>query len=206
MCGLLGECDSTRGDPLSVVRGIGGRVRRRGVPRVLAGSPPQQGTVIWGEYDGALRSAVLGLKHRGHDELAKPLGRRLAGRVAAESWASDIDLVVHVPSHPSEIALRPIRGGLPRGRGRERARPASGTCFGPEGRRRQTGRTRRNGCSSLAAASAAPLPCRQAAADRRRRHHDRATLRRAAEVLGEAGAEVVYCAALAHTPDPRKAT
>jgi predicted amidophosphoribosyltransferase len=145
-------------------------------------SPPQQGTVIWGEYQGALRTAVLGLKHRGRDELTRPLGRRLAGRVATEAWASDIDLVVHVPSHPRCVLAR-------------------------RGMRRQAGRSR---------AQRLQLPrrsFRNTASVRGRRlliiddvTTTGATLRRAAEVLGEAGAEVVYCAAMARTPDPRKTT
>jgi len=171
-------------------------------------SPPQQGTVIWGEYEGALRSAVLGLKHRGRDELARPLGRRLAGRVAAEAWASDIDLVVHVPSHP----LRRLRHGRSAAAGLadvvaavlERPRHRA---LARRGMRRQTGRTR---------AQRLQLPrrsFRNTTSVRGRRllivddvTTTGATLRRAAEVLGEAGAEVVYCAAMARTPDPRKTT
>lgn len=164
--------------------------------------------MIWGEYEGVLRSAVLGLKHRGRDELAKPLGRRLASRVAVEDWASDIDLVVHVPSHP----LRRLRHGrsaaagladvvaavLDRRRGRALART---------GMRRQIGRTR---------AQRLQLPrrsFRSVASVRGRRlliiddvTTTGATLRRAAEVLGGAGAEVVYCAAMARTPDSRMVT
>ncbi len=164
--------------------------------------------MIWGEYDGALRSAVLGLKHRGRDELAIPLGRRLAGRVAAEIWATDIDLVVHVPSHP----LRRLRHGRSAAAGLADEvadlldRPR-GRALGRRGMQRQTGRTRPQRLQ---------LPrrsFRSTAAVRGRRlliiddvTTTGATLRRAAEVLREAGAEVVYCAALARTPDPRKAT
>ncbi len=170
--------------------------------------PPQQGTVVWGEYDGALRSAVLGLKHRGRDELAKPLGRRLAGRVAAETWASDIDLVVHVPSH----FLRRLRHGRSAAAGLADVVAAAvdrprGRALGRRGLRRQAGRTRLQRLQLPKRSFRSTAPVR----GRRLLIVDDvtttgATLRRAAEVLAEAGAEVVYCAALARTPDPRKAT
>ena len=62
--------------------------------------PTAAGTVIWGEYDGVLRTAILALKHHGHDELARPLGGRLAARVAVEPWCREVEAVSWVPSHP----------------------------------------------------------------------------------------------------------
>lgn len=171
-------------------------------------SIPQQGTVIWGEYDGALRSAVLGLKHRGRDELAQPLGQRLAGRVALETWASDIDLVVHVPSHP----LRRLRNG--RSAAAELAAVVAGVLDRPReraltrrGLRRQTGRSR----PQRIQLPRRSFRCITRVAGKSLLVVDDVTttgttLRRAAEVLADAGAEVVYCAALAGTPDPRMTT
>ena len=171
-------------------------------------APAQQGTVAWGEYDGALRSAVLGLKSRGRDELAVPLGRRLAARIAVEDWASDIQVIAHVPSHK----LRRLRRGWPpaatlaRVAGRELSLPVR-TLLKRRGLRRQTGRSR---------AEREMLPRRAfgavgSVAGRRVLIIDDVTttgttLSRAAEVLLAAGADTVYCAAMAVTPDARRAT
>jgi predicted amidophosphoribosyltransferase len=171
-------------------------------------APAQQGTVAWGEYDGALRSAVLGLKSHGRDELAEPLGRRLAARIAIEDWASDIQVIGHVPSHP----LRRLRRGWPpaatlaRVAGRELSLPVR-TLLKRHGLRRQTGRSR---------AEREMLPRRSfgaagSIAGRRVLIIDDVTttgttLNRAAEVLLAAGADTVYCAAMAVTPDARRAT
>jgi len=105
--------------------------------------PAQSATVAWGEYDGALRSAVLGLKAGGRDELGRPLGSRLAARIAVESWATDIDLVGPIPSHP----LRRLRRGWPAASvlaeviGRELAVPVR-KLLRRRGLARQTGRSR----------------------------------------------------------------
>ena len=171
-------------------------------------APAQQGTVAWGEYDGALRSAVLGLKSHGRDELAEPLGRRLAARIAIEDWASDIQVIGHVPSHP----LRRLRRGWPaaatlaRVLGRELGLPVR-TLLRRRGLRRQTGRSR---------AEREMLPRRSFGAagsvvGRRLLIIDDVTttgttLSRAAEVLLAAGADTVHCAAMAATPDARRAT
>ena len=171
-------------------------------------APVQQGTVAWGEYDGALRSAVLGLKTHGRDELAVPLGRRLAARIAVEDWASDIELIAHVPSHP----LRRLRRGWPAAAtlalvaGRELSLPVR-TLLKRRGLRRQTGRSR-------AEREMLPRRCFVAAgsvAGRRVLIIDDVTttgttLSRAAEALLAAGADTVYCAAMAVTPDARRAT
>ncbi len=74
----------------------------------IVSPPPQEGTVLWGAYDGVLRQAVLALKHRGHDEIARPLGRRLAARIGLAPWFDEITLVASVPSH----AIRRLRRGF----------------------------------------------------------------------------------------------
>ena len=75
--------------------------------RCLQDPPPQRATVVWGEHDGVLRTAILALKHGGRDDLAAPLGRRLAARVSTDPWASAIDTVVAVPSHPWRRLQKP---------------------------------------------------------------------------------------------------
>jgi len=106
-------------------------------------APAQHGTVAWGEYDGALRSAVLGLKARGRDELAEPLGRRLAARIAVADWADDVELICHIPSHPLRTLRRgwPAAASLARVVGRELGLPVR-TLLKRRGLRRQTGRSR----------------------------------------------------------------
>jgi len=51
-------------------------------------------------YDGTLRRALLALKHHGHDELARPLGDRLAAAVVPMPWFARIDGITWVPTHP----------------------------------------------------------------------------------------------------------
>lgn len=170
--------------------------------------PAQGGTVAWGEYDGALRSAVLGIKSRGRDELAVPLARRLAARIAVETWATDVELIVPIPSHP----LRRLRRGWPAAAilaqvvGRELDIPVR-PLLRRRGLTRQTGRTRAERSRLPRRAFAA----RGSLAGRRPLVVDDVTttgttLRRAAEVLLAAGADSVYCAALAVTPDGRSMT
>jgi predicted amidophosphoribosyltransferase len=162
--------------------------------------------VVWGEYDGVLRRAVLTLKHRQRDELAPPLARLIAARVSLETWADIIDHVTYVPSHRMWRARRgwsaaqslahevahlldvPMRSILKR-----------------RGLRRQTGRTR---------AQRLELPktsfeCAVEIHGRRILLVDDvtttgATLSRAAGALFAAGAEAVFCAAAARTPDSRR--
>ncbi len=62
--------------------------------------PPQDSTTVWGVYDGTLRRVLLALKHHGHDELARPLGLRLAHAAAPMPWLRHIDTVTWVPTHP----------------------------------------------------------------------------------------------------------
>lgn len=171
-------------------------------------APAQHGTVAWGEYDGALRSAVLGLKARGRDELAEPLGRRLAARIAVSDWGHDVELICHIPSHPVRTLRRgwPAAASLARVVGRELGLPVR-TLLKRRGLRRQTGRSR---------AERAALPRRafRAAGSVRGRRllivddvtTTGTTLSRAAEALLAAGADSVFCAAMAVTPDSRRAT
>jgi len=171
-------------------------------------APAQHGTVAWGEYDGALRSAVLGLKARGRDELAEPLGRRLAARIAVADWAHDVELIGHIPSHPLRSLRRgwPAAASLARVVGRELGLPVR-TLLKRRGLRRQTGRSR---------AERAALPRRAFCAAGSVRGQrllivddvttTGTTLSRAAEVLLAAGADSVFCAAMAVTPDSRRAT
>jgi ComF family protein len=170
--------------------------------------PPQQASVVWGEYDGVLRSSILALKRRGHDELVGALASRLATRVGLRAWAASIDTVSCVPSHP----LRQIKRGpaaaeaVARSLAHSLGLPFAAT-LRRRGLRRQASRTRvqrlQLGHRSFA--------CRAAVAGRRLLVVDDvvttgATLRRVAETLLEAGAEAVFCAAIARTPDARRAT
>ncbi len=108
--GLCDDCWST------VLPDPGARCPRCGVPSegweiecptCLDTLPPQDSTTVWGVYDGTLRRALLALKHHGHDELARPLGQRLAAAVATAPWLGDLDAVAWVPTHP----LHRIRRG-----------------------------------------------------------------------------------------------
>jgi predicted amidophosphoribosyltransferase len=164
--------------------------------------------VVWGEYDGTLRTALLAMKNRGRDELAVPIGRRLAARLALEVWIDDIDLVTHVPSHP----LRRLRRGWSAAActsvvvAGELARPTR-RCLRRHGLRRQTGRSR---------AQRLQLPprsfsCSTWVSGRRLLVVDDVsttgtTLRRTAEAARRAGAEAVYCAVVARAPEARSVT
>ncbi len=171
-----------------------------------ASEPPQLATVAWGEYDGSLRRALLALKHGARDELARPLGRRLAARIAAQPWASSLDLVSPMPSHPLRRLRHPwtAAGLLAHVVGRELRLPVR-TGLRRRGLGRQATRTR---------AARLELPKRAfvgrpAARGRRVLLVDDVcttgtTLRRATAALLAAGADAVYCAALAWTPDARR--
>lgn len=171
--------------------------------------PGVAATVIWGEYDGVLRTAILAMKHHGHDELARPLGRRLAARMAVEPWSGDIATVCWVPSHP----LRRIRRG--RSAAYQLARTVAAEFDLPmraglrrSGWRRQAGSTR---STRLA------LPLRTFSG-RVWRECARpvllvddvtttgATLDRAAGALRRCGATAVFAAVMARTPDHRRPT
>ena len=172
----------------------------------LQTEPPQSATVVWGEHDGVLRTAILALKHGGRDDLAAPLAARLTASVAAESWAAEIDCIVPVPSHPwrrlkkpwaasellteevSRILEKPSarllrRHGLGRQSGRSRARRLELP------RRSFSARTGAEGRTLLLIDDVTTTGT---------------TLRRGAEALRRAGARAVYCGVCAHAPDPRR--
>ena len=170
--------------------------------------PPQTGTILWGEYDGALRSAILALKGRGHDGVSVPLARRLSVRIASEGWAEAVDTVTHVPSHP----IRTLRLGwsaaacLAHEVARELGLPGL-RLLHRRSRARQTGRTR----AQRIAMPRRSYSCRRPLDGRHVLIIDDVattgtTLRRVAEVVLDAGAETVFCAAMAATPDARRVT
>jgi len=173
-----------------------------------ASPPPQQGTVVWGEHEGVLRTAVLALKHHGHDELAAPLAARLATKVALADWASEVEVVTAVPSHPFHRLRRGFSAA------ELLATAVAGECRLPalallarRGLARQAGRSR---------AQRLDLPERsfRARADLGGARvlivddvtTTGATLRRAAHALLGAGADAVYCAAVASAPDGRRSS
>lgn len=57
------------------------------------------------EYGGAVKDAIVRLKYRRRDDLARPLAA-LAARTGPRARALLPDFVVPVPSHPSKLALR----------------------------------------------------------------------------------------------------
>jgi len=200
-----------------VVPRVGGSCRRCGGPAEGGLDPclscqskslPQVETIIWGEYDGPLRSAVLALKSGGNDELAVPLGRRLAARIALEEWAGEIDAVTSVPSHPIR-RLRvswPAAACLARVVARELEQPHR-RLLRRHGLDRQTGRSRAERIRLPGRA----LTCPGSVAGQRVLVVDDVTttgttLRRAAEALLRGDAEAVYCAAMTATPDARRGT
>jgi predicted amidophosphoribosyltransferase len=168
--------------------------------------PPQQGTVIWGEHEGVLRTAVLALKHHGHDELAAPLAARLAAKVALADWANEIEVVTAVPSHPVHRLRRGFSAAelLATTVALERRLPAL-ALLARRGLARQTGRSR-------AQRLALPERTFRARADLGGARvlvvddvtTTGATLRRAAHALLGAGADVVFCAAVASAPEGRR--
>lgn len=168
--------------------------------------PPQRATVVWGEHDGVLRTAIVTLKHGARDDLAPPLGARLAASVAAEPWVNEIDLIVPVPSHPWRRLRRPWEASelLARAVSR-RLRIPSARILRRHGLARQAGRSRarrlqlpRCSFSSRAAANGRSLLLVDDVTT------TGTTLRRATEALLEAGAAAVYCGVCAHAPDPRR--
>ncbi len=207
--GLCGSCWS-----LTVPR-AGSACRRCGVPTedssepclvCLQAPPPQSATVAWGEHDGVLRTAILALKHGGRDDLAAPLGERLAGSIAVESWASLIDGIVPMPSHPWRRLKKPWAASelLADSVSKRLERPVV-QLLRRHGTGRQTGQSR-----------ARRLELPQKSFSARTGTDSRTllliddvtttgtTLRRAAEALRRAGAKDVYCGVCAHAPDPRR--
>ncbi len=169
--------------------------------------PPQEATVVWGEYSGVLRTAVLALKHGGRDELAAPLAARMAARLCLEPWIEGVDQVTFVPSHPYYT----LRRGLPA------AQLLAGNIahaldlpvrrlLRRRGLRRQAGRSRaerlRLPPSSFRVRTPRPLTGSILLVDDV--STTGTTLRRAATVLLAAGAGAVYVALLATVPDTRR--
>ncbi len=174
----------------------------------LANPVPQKGTVVWGEYDGTLRDAILSLKHRGHDEIGAVLASQLAARISLESWAEDITLVTAVSSHPLHRLRRGFNAAEILGRSLARTidRPFR-MILRRHGLNRQNSRSR---------------------AERMRLRPHRfsirrpatiegqtvllvddvvttgATLKRAAQALLHGGAYAVFAGAPGFTPDPRR--
>jgi predicted amidophosphoribosyltransferase len=164
--------------------------------------------VIWGEYEGALRQVVLALKGAGFDQLATPLGNRLAGVVSLQEWAASIDVVVAVPSHP----LRRLRVGwsaascLAAVVARSLDRPTA-RLMRRHGLGRQTGRSR----AQRRALGRRTFSCSSTIAGKRVLIVDDVvttgtTLKRAAESALDAGAQLAFCAAVAAAPDARRVT
>ncbi len=170
--------------------------------------PPQAGTVVWGEHTGTLRAALLALKHGGRDELAGPLGRRLAARLAVAPWLDQVDLVVAVPSH---LLYRLRRGYaaaelLARGVAAEIGRPWQ-RLLTRRGLDRQAGRSR----LQRQRLGGRRFVVNGVVARRRLLVVDDvlttgATLRQVTAALLAAGADTVYCAALASAPAARRMT
>lgn len=154
---------------------------------------------MWGVYDGTLRRAVLALKHHGHDELARPLGDRLAAAVAPMPWFAGIDTVTWVPTHPVHrlrrgwSAARLLAGAMARALDLPVRRQLK-----RHGLVRQAGRTR---VQRRALPVAAFSACGSAAGARTLLVDDvmatGSTIRRACAALRAAGAEEVHVAVLA---------
>jgi len=169
---------------------------------------PQNATVVWGEYDGTLRDAILSLKHRGHDEIGAVLASLLAARISLEPWVENITLVTAVPSHSLHRLRRGFNAAEILGRSVARSidRPFR-MILSRHGLSRQNSRSR---------------------AERMRLHPRRfsirkpatnegqtvlliddvvttgATLKRASQALLHGGAYAVFAGAPGFTPDPRR--
>jgi len=170
--------------------------------------PPQIGTAVLAEHAGALRTAIVALKHGRRDELAAPLGRRLAALSAVASRPGKTDMVTAVPSH----RLHRLRRGhsaaelIARQLARELRLPFS-RLLRRRGLGRQTGHSR---AQRLLLRRRHFVPRRRISGLRVLLVDDvtttGTTLRRATEALREAGASAVFCAVLARAPDPRRQT
>lgn len=162
--------------------------------------------MIWGEYEGPLRSAVLALKHAGRDDAARPLGVRLAARTCLERWSADLEVIVPVASH----TLRRIRRGWPAASllgfevGRALRLPVR-HLLRRQGLRRQVGRSR---VQRLALPSSVFRASPRVAGRGVLLVDDvlttGTTMARAAEALHRAGAASVHGAVMAHAPDARR--
>jgi ComF family protein len=165
--------------------------------------------VFWGEYEGALRDTILTFKHGKHDELCRPLAQRLAKRIEAEEWQPGPDLVTAIPSHP----VFRIRRGYSAAESLARALSRT-LCltYRPTLKRHDLGRQARRTRAQRTTLGARTFVQRKTSPSLLGRSilliddvtTTGATFQRAARVLLEAGAEHVFCAALARTPDPRR--
>lgn len=61
-----------------------------------------------GGYRGPLRRMIRALKFRGRIDVGRALADRLAGRVLAEPWATEIEVVCFVPTHWTHRVRRPL--------------------------------------------------------------------------------------------------
>jgi len=169
---------------------------------------PQRGTVIWGEYDGTLRDAILTLKHRGHDEVGGVLASRLAAKISLESWAAGVTLVTAVPSHPlhrlrrgfntAEILARCVASAIDR--------PFRET-LRRHGLSRQASRSR----SERKRLQPRRFSARKPAGIQKQKVlliddviTTGTTMKRAVQALLNGGASEVYAGAPGFTPDPRR--
>jgi predicted amidophosphoribosyltransferase len=162
--------------------------------------------VVWGEHDGALRTAIVALKHGGRDDLATPLGERLAASVVIQAWADEIDVIAAIPSHPSRRFRKPWTASelLARAVSRQLGRPTA-SLLRRHGLGRQTGRSR----ARRLLMPRRSFSARTTAAGRSVLIVDDVTttgttLQRAAAALLEAGADSVFCAVCAVAPDSRR--
>jgi len=168
--------------------------------------PPQEGTVVWGEHEGVVRTVVLALKHGARDDLAPPLAVRLAARVDLEPWSARIDVVTSIPSHPWRRLRRgPSAATLLAGElARQLDRPYRRT-LRRHGLRRQAGLSR----SRRLALPVRSFSSRRGVKDQTILLVDDVmttgtTLRRGTATLLSSGARAVYCAALTIAPDARR--
>jgi predicted amidophosphoribosyltransferase len=168
--------------------------------------PPQRATVAWGEHDAVLRTALLALKHGGRDDLAAPLGDRLAAAVAAQAWASEIDLIVPVPSHPWRRLRKPWSASeLLARRVSRKLSTTTSLSLRRHGLGRQTGRTRARRLElPQRSFSSRPVVSRRSVLLLDDVMTTGTTLRRAAEALYRSGAAAVFCVVCAHVPDSRR--
>jgi len=170
--------------------------------------PPQGGTAVLAEYAGALRTAIVALKHGRRDELAAPLVRRLAAIPAVAAHGSRTDTVTAVPTHRLHLLRRGHSAAelVARRLAQELQLPFRRT-LRRRGLGRQTGHTR---AQRLRLRRRHFVPRRRIPGLRVLLVDDvtttGTTLRRAAEALQTAGARSVFCAVLGRAPDPRRQT